>query len=310
MGSGAVALTDGGIETSLLVHEGLDLPCFASFPLLGDRRGRAALRRYFEPFIDTAQERGLAFVLDTVTWRANPDWGAQLGYEEDALAAANRDAVQFARELAEGHPDVTINGVVGPRGDGYVMGERMSDDQAAEYHGWQIGILRDAGVHRITALTLTYPEEAIGVVRAAAAIGVPVVPSCTVETNGRLPDGTSIAEAVERVDRATGEVADFFMLNCAHPTHIAAGLDNAPALERIGGLRVNASERSHAELDEAVELDEGDPVMLGRDNAVLRDMLPSVRLLGGCCGTDHRHVTEIITAWDSGEATPEGRFAR
>ena len=298
MGRGTVALADGGIETSLLFREGFDLPCFAAFPLLGDQRGRAALRRYFEPFMDMAQERGLPFVLDTVTWRANPDWGAQLGYDEDALAAANRDAVEFARVLAGGRPDVTINGVLGPRGDGYVMSERMPDDQAARYHGWQIGILVDAGVHRITALTLTYPEEAIGVVRAAAAVGVPVVPSFTVETNGRLPDGTSLAEAVERVDRATGGAADFFMINCAHPTHIVAGLDDHPALGRIGGLRANASALSHAELDATGELDEGDPVALGRDHAALRARLPSVRLLGGCCGTDHRHVTEIITAWD------------
>ena len=299
MAQDAVALTDGGMETVLLFHEGFDLPCFASFPLLGDERGRAALRRYFEPFLDTAQERGLPFVLDTATWRANPDWGAQLGYDAGALAVANSDAVEFARALGEGRSDVTINGVLGPRGDGYLVGERMSADQAAEYHAWQIGVLREAGVERITAVTLSYPEEAVGAVQAGAAAGVPVVASFTVGTDGRLPSGVTVAEAVEQVDAATGGAADFFMINCAHPTHIAAGLDGAPALERVGGLRVNASALSHAELDEAEELDEGDPATLGRDNAALRDRLPSVRLLGGCCGTDHRHVAEIIAAWDS-----------
>ncbi len=294
----AMALTDGGIETVLLFHEGFELPCFASFPLLGTERGRAAIRRYFEPFLDTAQERGLPFVLDTATWRANPDWGAQLGYDADALAAANTAAVGFARELAEGRPDVMINGSVGPRGDGYVVGARMGADQATEYHAWQIGVLREAGVERVTALTLSYPEEAIGVVQAATSLGVPVVVGFTVETDGRLPDGASIAEAVERVDGATGGAAEFFMINCAHPTHIAAGVDEAPALDRIGGLRVNASELSHAELDEAQEIDEGDPDALAHDNAALRARLPSVRLLGGCCGTDHRHVTRIISAWD------------
>ena len=288
-----VALTDGGLETSLLFHGGFELPCFAAFPLLAEPHGREALAAYFEPFLDLAQQRGLPFALDTATWRANPDWGKQLGYGPDALAAANRDAVAFARGLAEGRSAVTVNGVVGPRGDGYVVGERMSDDEAAAYHGWQIGILRDAGVDRATALTLSYPEEAIGVVRAAAAVDLPVVASFTVETNGRLPDGTSVADAVERVDRATDGAAEFFMINCAHPAHIAAGLEGAPALERIGGLRVNASALSHAELDEAEELDEGDPVALGRDNAALGDLLPSVRLLGGCCGTDHRHVAQI-----------------
>jgi len=291
----AVELTDGGVETFLLFHEGFEVPCFASFPLLEDGRGRAALQRYFERFIDIADRHGLPFVLDTATWRANPDWGAQLGYDADALAAANREAVAFARAIAGRRPGVTINGVVGPRGDGYVAGEQMSAAAAADYHGPQIGVLRAAGVDRITALTLTYPDEAIGIVRAAQ--GVPVVVGFTVETDGRLPDGTTIADAVERVDTATDGAAEFFLINCAHPTHIAAGLDGAPQLERIGGLRVNASALSHAELDAAEELDEGDPAALARDNAALRDALPSIRLLGGCCGTDHRHVAEIAAAW-------------
>ena len=302
MGADPVAMTDGGIETVLLFRDGFELPCFASFPLLADERGRAALRRYFAQFLDLAQERGMAFVLDTATWRANPDWGARLGYDGDALAAVNRDAVAFARELADGRRDVTVSGLLGPRGDGYVVGERMTAEQAADYHAWQIGVLRDAGVDRITALTLSYPAEAIGVVLAAAAVGVAVVPSFTVETDGRLPDGTSVAEAVATVDAATGAAAEFFLINCAHPTHIAAGLDGARSLQRIGGLRVNASALSHAELDEAEELDEGDPVALARDNAALRDALPSIRLLGGCCGTDHRHVAEIVAAWSGAPA--------
>lgn len=298
MGSDVVALTDGGIETVLLFRDGFELPCFASFPLLADERGRAALRRYFEPFLDLAQEDGRPFVLDTATWRANPDWGAQLGYDADALAAVNRDAVAFARELAEGRRDVTISGMLGPRGDGYVVGERMTGDQAAAYHSWQIGVLRDAGVERITALTLSYPAEAVGVVQAAAAAGLPVVPGFTVETDGRLPDGTSVAEAIATVDAATGAAAEYYLINCAHPTHIAAGLEGAAPLERIGGLRVNASALSHAELDDAEELDEGDPIALARDNAALRDLLPGIQLLGGCCGTDHRHVAKIAAAWD------------
>ena len=192
---------------------------------------------------------------------------------------------------------MTITGILGPRGDGYVVGERMTADQAAEYHDRQIGVLREAGVDRITPATLSYPEEAIGVVQAAVAAGVPVVPSFTVETDGRLPDGTPLAEAVERVDAATGGAADFFMVNCAHPTHIAAGLDDAPALGRIGGLRVNASALSHAELDEVEELDEGDPVALAATTRACRSGCRRSGVLGGCCGTDHRHVAEIVGAW-------------
>ena len=290
-------LTDGGIETVLLFKDGFDLPCFASFPLLEDERGRAAIRRYFAPFLDLAEAEGVAFVLDTPTWRANPDWGAELGYDLDALAEVNREAVAFARDLAAGRTGVLINGCLGPRGDGYVVGATMSGDEAAGYHGWQIGVLADAGVDRVTALTLSYPDEAIGVVRAATERGVPVVAGFTVETDGRLPDGTSVADAIERVDAETGGAAAFFTLNCAHPTHIAAGIDGQEALARVGGLRVNASSLSHAELDAAEELDEGDPEQLARDNAALRELLPSIRLLGGCCGTDHRHVAQIAAAW-------------
>ncbi len=294
-----MALTDGGLETWLVFHAGLDLPCFAAFPLLESDRGRDALRRYFEPFLSVAEQRGLPFVLDTATWRATPDWGAQLGYDRDRLADANRAAVEFARELARERPNVSINGVIGPRGDGYVVGERMTADEAAEYHAWQVGVFAETGVDRATAVTMTYPEEAVGVIRAAVDAGVPVVVSFTVETDGRLPDGTPLAPAFAQVDEATGAAAEFFMINCAHPTHIAAGLVQTAELERIGGLRVNASKLSHEELDAAEELDEGDPVELGRDNASLRDKLPSVRLLGGCCGTDHRHVAQIVAAWDA-----------
>jgi homocysteine S-methyltransferase len=290
-------LADGGMETSLLFHDGLDLPCFAVFPLLAEERGRAALRGYFAPFLEMAEELDATFVLDTPTWRANPDWGRQLGYDGVGLAAANDGAVEFARDLAAAGSEVMVNGVVGPRGDAYVVGERMSVDEAADYHSWQVRVLREAGVERITALTLSYPEEAAGVVQAAEAVEVPVVASFTVEPDGRLPDGTSIADAIDRVDRETADAAQFFMINCAHPTHIAAGLHDERALERIGGLRVNASALSHAELDEAEELDEGDPVALGSDHAALHGALPSIRLLGGCCGTDHRHVAEIVSAW-------------
>ena len=292
-----LTLTDGGLETTLLFDEGLELPCFAAFPLLESAEGRDALRRYFEPYLAIARELGTGFVLDTATWRANPDWGAQLGHDVERLTEANRDAVAFARELAGDDADVVVNGVIGPRGDGYVVGESMSADDAATYHGWQIGVFADAGADKVTGVTMTYPDEAIGIVRAASARDLPVVASFTVETDGRLPDGTALGQAIERVDAATDGAAEFFMVNCAHPTHIARGLDGSPALDRIGGLRVNGSAMSHEELDAAEELHADEPDALGRDHAALHSSLPSVQLLGGCCGTNHRHVAAIARAW-------------
>jgi S-methylmethionine-dependent homocysteine/selenocysteine methylase len=176
----------------------------------------------------------------------------------------------------------------------------MSAEQAERYHSWQIGIFAEAGVDRITMLTLSYPEEAIGVVRAAMSAGVPAVVSFTVETDGRLPDGTNLRSAIDQVDSDTDGGAAFFMVNCAHPSHFAHVLDEgAPWLQRIGGLRANASVLSHAELDEAETLDEGDPAELADRHRVLRDRLPAIELLGGCCGTDHRHVRAILEAWMS-----------
>jgi homocysteine S-methyltransferase len=201
------------------------------------------------------------------------------------------------RGLVEGRADVTVEGVIGPRADGYVVADQMSDDAAAEYHSHQVGVFKDEGVDRVCAVTLNYPSEAIGVVLAARDAGLSTVISFTVETDGRLPDGTALGDAIAAVDAATDSGADFFMVNCAHPTHVAPGLGDDVTAERVRGIRVNASQMSHAELDAAEELDEGDPHRLGRDNASLRDLLPNVEVLGGCCGTDARHVREIVTSW-------------
>ena len=295
-------LTDGGLETTLIFHRGLDLPCFAAFDLLKDDRGRDELRTYFEPYVALARERGVGFVLDTATWRANPDWAARLGYSLDDLDAANRAAVALAEEIraageAAGTP-IVINGVIGPRGDGYDPGELMSAQDAERYHARQIATFADSAADMVTAVTMTHPAEAIGIARAAQDHGLPAVVSFTLETDGRLPDGQPLSAAIERVDAVTGGSVAYFMINCAHPTHFAGVLEgDEPWHERIGGLRANASAKSHAELDEAEELDEGDPAALGAQHGALRPRLGAVAVLGGCCGTDCRHVEAIGRAW-------------
>ena len=298
----ALAIADGGLETTLIFHEGIDLPAFAAFPLLERHTGRAALRRYFEAFLHVARDHGVPFVLDTATWRANTDWGRELGYTPDALASVNRNAVSFARELRDaapaGQPPVTINGSIGPRGDAYRIETRMTTDEAAAYHRPQLEAFAEAGADSASIYTLTYAEEGAGVVKAGRAAGVPVVPSFTVETDGRLPSGQRLAEAIDQVDTETDGGAAFFMVNCAHPTHFAHVLDEP--LPRVGGLRANASMRSHAELDESEELDDGDPADLATRYVALREALPNLSVVGGCCGTDHRHVRAICEAMLAG----------
>jgi homocysteine S-methyltransferase len=291
-------LTDSGLETWLVFHRGIDLPHFASFPLLDDDRGREALRTYFADHLDIAAGAGCALVLETPTWRANADWGARLGYDAAALERVNRDAVRFLREVATGRGvDVVVSGNIGPRGDGYAPDRELPADEAAAYHRPQIDAFAAEGADRVTMLTATHAGEATGVVRAAAEAGVPAVVAFTVETDGRLPNGQPLDEAIGEVDAATGGAALHFGLNCAHPDHFTGALDGGgPEIARLGLLRANASRLSHAELDEAEELDDGDPEELAGQYAALVARHPHLAVLGGCCGTDARHVAAIAAA--------------
>ena len=301
--SDAPFITDGGMETTLIFHRGLDLPLFASFDLLRKPKGIAELRAYYEPYVAIAEERGVGIVLDTPTWRANPDWGKRLGYSPEELDDANRKAVDLVAGLREtSTASILVSGCVGPRGDGYVAEDLMTADEAAEYHRRQVEVFAWKDVDLVSALTMTYAEEAIGIARAATVTGVPAVVSFTVETDGRLPSGQPLREAIEQVDAETGASPAYYMINCAHPSHFAAVLDDDGRWrERIRGLRANASTKSHAELDEAEELDEGDPDALAADYVALKPRLPNLTIVGGCCGTDHRHIEQLSRAWVGAE---------
>jgi homocysteine S-methyltransferase len=295
---GGLFLTDSGLETTLVFHEGIDLPCFAAFDLLRTVEGTQRLRDYYERHIDIARESGTGFLLESVTWRASPDWGTQLGYSTDALIAANRAAIALLADLRRTHASVTmpivISANIGPRGDGYDPGAAMTAAEAEAYHAFQIGIFHDSEADLVSAFTMTNSPEATGIVRAARAVGLPVVISFTVETDGTLPTGEPLGDAIAAVDAATAGYAAYFMINCAHPEHFAGALDAGAAWAgRIGGLRANASRSSHAELNAATELDDGDPAELGRLSSDLLRRFQSIRVVGGCCGTDHRHVVEI-----------------
>jgi homocysteine S-methyltransferase len=291
---GQVVLTDGGVETTLIFVEGFDLPEFASFPLVEREDGREALRRYFVAHLEVARRHGVDFLLEAPTWRANTTWGAKLGYSEAGLAEANRRAVAFVEELAG--EQIVLGAQLGPQGDAYSSAAETAD-WYADLHRAQLRVLAGAGVELVSALTIPSVEEGIGVVRAAAEERVPVSLSFTVETDGRLPTGQPLGEALDQVDAETRGAAAYFMVNCAHPTHIAHGLEGGGPWERVLGIRANASSKSHAELDEAEELDAGDPVQLAADYVALRERLPALTLLGGCCGTDQRHLAAIADAW-------------
>jgi S-methylmethionine-dependent homocysteine/selenocysteine methylase len=297
---GGLFLSDGGMETALIYLQGIDLPQFASFVLAEDEAGRAELTKYYEHFLPIARRRGLGFVLDTATWRASLDWGHLLGFDADRLKAANVAAVELVAALrdkweAPGTP-IVLNGAIGPRGDGYKAG-RMEAAEAEDYHAFQVDIFAGTQADMVSAITMNTVNEAVGIARAAKAAGMPCVVSFTVETDGRLVDGTTLRAAIEATEEATGASPAYYMVNCAHPSHFDQALARGEAwVKRIHGVRANASARSHAELDESETLDIGDVSDLGRRYGALTRNFPSMRILGGCCGTDHRHLAAICEA--------------
>jgi len=294
-------LTDGGLETTLIFHEGIELPDFAAFHLLRDASGIAALRKYFRTYGEIARRFGAGLILESATWRANPDWARRLGYSDAELDAANEASIRLLEEVrAEYESDqtpVVISGCVGPRGDGYVAGNLMSEAEAEAYHAPQVAAFANAAADMACAITMNYVEEAVGIARAAKRVRLPVAISFTVETDGHLPTGESLASAIQRVDDATRGYPAYYMINCAHPTHFAGALaEGGRWRDRIRGVRANASRRSHAELNESPDLDAGNPAELGQQYRELLGRLPNLTVMGGCCGTDHRHVEQIAEA--------------
>jgi homocysteine S-methyltransferase len=301
--SDTVVVTDAGLETWLLFDQHIDLPAFAAYPLAGTFDGRALLTDYYERYLAIADGVGAAVVLDAPTWRANPDWAETLGHDRAELArliTASVDVVVELRSRWRGDQPFLVGGAVGPRGDGYRVGMAMSADEAADYHRFQLDCLADTPVDVATAMTICDVAEATGIARAAECAGLPVVISFTIETNGRLPSEETLADAIQATDAATDGYPLHYMVNCAHPTHFDVVLDDGPWLDRIRGLRANASTKSHTELDGAAELDRGDPDDLAARYTELGHRLPALHVIGGCCGTDHHHVEAIAHAFTSG----------
>jgi len=298
--SGGLFLSDGGVETDLIFNHGIEIREFAAHTLLPDREGREALANYFRSYLQLARETGAGFILDSQTWKAHMHWANDLGANADELRGVNEHSVAFFAELCEefktNAEPIVLNGVIGPKDDAYAPEGRVMADEAEEYHSQQLGWLVDTDVDMVTALTFTQAEEAVEIVRAARRVDLPIVVSFTVETDGNLPTGQRLGEAIEAVDEATGSAAEYFMVNCAHPDHFSHVLEDSDWARRIRGLRCNASCRSHAELDESETLDDGDPFELGRQYKDMLEKMPWVNVLGGCCGSDLRHVTEIARA--------------
>ncbi|MEE9542865.1 MAG: homocysteine S-methyltransferase family protein [Thermodesulfobacteriota bacterium] len=295
-------ITDAGLETVLIFHQGMDLPLFAAFPLLNDAKGRETLFQYYSTYARLAVEHKAGLVLESVTWRASSGWADQLGYSSEALAKINYQAIELLSKVRDTYENekspMVISGCIGPRGDGYSPSHIMNEETARDYHSVQIESFVKTDADFVSAFTMNYLEEALGIVQAAKEAAMPVVISFTVETDGKLPSGLSLKEAITEVDERTNNGPAYYMLNCAHPTHFSDVLkDQEPWIKRIRGLRSNASKMSHAELDNAEELDDGNPKEFGAQYKELLGLLDQINVVGGCCGTDERHIEEICKAF-------------
>ena len=295
-------MTDGGLETDLIFNHGIELPEFAAFDLLKDEDGRQTLRKYFQDYLDISKKQCSGFVLEAPTYRANPDWALKIGYSLESLDEAVRTAVQELEQLREEYETkdfkIAISVCIGPRGDGYSPDNKMSIEKAEEYHSYQIKRVADTHADLVSALTMNYNEEAIGIVKAAKKYGIPVVISYTVETDGKLPSGQSLEAAIKSLDSLTDNYVSYYMINCAHPDHFSDVLNpDSTWAKRIKGLRANASTKSHAELDESEILDAGDKDDLALKYQELKSLLPNLSIIGGCCGTDHTHLGKICETW-------------
>lgn len=294
-------LIDGGMETTFVFHDGIDLPAFAAYPLIAEAKGRQRIRDYYRQHARIAANAGTGFILESVGWRANRDWGSQLGHDANDLASFNRESIRLLEglrdELETPEMPVVISGCVGPRGDGYVAGSEMSPSEARDYHADQIITYAGTGADQATAMTMTNAEEAAGIALAARLANIPVAISFTLETDGRLPTGQDLKDAIAFVEDRSGRTPAYYMINCAHPDHFCHVLEpDAEWMQRLKGLRANASRMSHEELEACTELDAGNPIELGQLYADIRKRFPNFTVLGGCCGTDDRHIGAIAGA--------------
>jgi len=295
-------MTDGGLETDLIFNKGIELPEFAAFDLLNSDEGKQILKKYYVDYLIIAKEKCEGFVLELPTYRANPDWIIKLGYSLEYLTTILNAAINELEVLRSEFEDenfkIPISFCIGPRGDGYVPDNLMTIKEAEDYHSHQIQIVSKTNADLVSALTMNYIEEAIGIANAAKKYGIPAVISYTVEKDGNLPSGQSLKDAINSIDKITGNYVSYFMINCAHPEHFENILEPSEMwTKRIKGLRANASNKSHAELDESETLDVGDKQQLAKDYNKLKNLLPSLNIIGGCCGTDHTHLEVICREW-------------
>lgn len=269
--------------------------------LIYQESGRAALETIYRQYLAIGQRYQLPLLLSTPTWRAGRERIAAAGLAGRDL---NGDNTRFLAKLRDGSGDyarqVAICGLMSCRGDAYKPDEAMSADAAADFHAWQADALAAAGVDFLLAATLPALSEALGLARAQAATGLPYVISFVARREGTLLDGTPLSVAISTIDAAVTPRPLAYLVNCTHASIFRSALLNernsSPLVkQRVIGLLANTAALSPEELNERTDLVEEAPAVFGRSVAALRSEL-GMKILGGCCGTDQRHIECLARA--------------
>lgn len=294
---GCFYLSEGGTETELMYKYGFELPHFAMFPLLDNPDAESRMREMFGSYLEVAAKYKTGALMGGLDYRASPDWGELLGYSPDGLAEANLQSIDFLRDIAKEYvsavPDILIQGLIGPRGDAYERNETITENEAEDYHCVQLETLKKADVDLALAITFNNIPESIGVARAAAKIGVPLAISLTLDSASKLNSGPGLVEAITTIDRETGRSPAFYLINCSHPVEYEPAIGPGDWINRVRGVRPNASKMEKIALCKIGHLEEGDPVELGALCGDLARRYPHMDVWGGCCGTWSRHLDEI-----------------
>ncbi len=294
---GRFYLSEGGTETELMYKYGFELPEFAMFPLLKNPDAVSKMREMFRSYLEVVANNGMCALMGGLDYRASPDWGDLLGYSPQGLAEANHQSIAFLRELAAEYasdiPEILIQGLIGPRGDAYERNENITANEAEDYHSVQLQTLKEANVDLAMALTFNNVPESIGVARAAAKIGVPLAISLSLDGSSKLNSGPNLSEAVTMIDAESNQSAEFFAINCSHPVEYEPAIEPDDWINRIRGVRPNASKMEKIALCQMGHLEDGDPVELGELCGNLAARYPHMDIWGGCCGTWSNHLNEI-----------------
>ena len=294
-------LTEGGQETELMYGYGFDLPEFALFPLLDNPDALARLTAMYQAVLDVAVRHDMGALLGGLDYRASPDWAGKLGIDAAALTDYQCRSIAFLRDVAEPYkgrlPHILICGAVGPQGDAYERNQTVTRESAEAYHATQIQNLVTAGVDLVEAMTFTSAEEAIGLICAARAHGLPIIFSFMPDAAGGSEAQPTLRDMIEQVDAATDCYALFYGINCSHPREFEPLLGSGGDwLGRIGMLRPNASSKEKVELCQIGRLERGDPIDLAAHMGRLAQRMPNVIAWGGCCGTWDEHLELIAQA--------------